>query len=134
MPNTRVRVWFSDDVMGAVGKAGASLSHRLSVMIVRFRAMCHAAMPEFTEAEWRMILAANNPTSDADHLDAPEPERLWQNLDQTPEAVSLSARLQSLSRVELIAVQEACSRYWAHEDLPEQERFRAAWIVPRKST
>lgn len=134
MSSVRVRLGIPENIIQSMGQPGVSLSLRVATMIDRFCAMCQAAMPEFTEAEWRAILDANNPTSDADHVDAPDPERIWRNLEQTPDAAALVDRLRGLSRVELIAVQEACSRYWAHEDLPEQERFRAAWIVPRLDT
>ena len=101
-------------ILGDVPRRGISL--RLADVVFRYSQMVTELMPGFTEPEWRVIMESNKKNRYKDPA-----ETIWINVAQTGreiaplynvDAESLIVRLRGLDRVELMAMQEACVRFW----------------------
>jgi hypothetical protein len=126
-------------VLAAVAEYGEqNRSGRLNSVAERYMAMVddELARLEFTRAEWLAILGANNDVSLG--IDHQPTALLWANLADSPhvgeqfgvDETRLAQRLRALPRSTLLAIREACDRFWARADLPDGEALAAAGIRP----
>jgi len=111
-----------------------SLTPRVNAVLLRYEAMVKAAMPGFTKQEWCAIFDANNGT-DVFNDEHDTSVQIWANvadsvgLDEKWEidSAELVRILQGLKKESLIAVQEACVRFWQCHDLPTDEALEQSW-------
>ena len=92
-------------------------------------------MPTFARNEWCAIFDANNGTDVFNAEDHAPPLIVWANLADSQgigekwsiNSASLVKRLQKLSVPQLLAVQEACVRFWMMTDLETDEALKQSW-------
>lgn len=128
-----------ESVLAAVADYGEeNRSGRLNTVAERYLAMIADELGrlDLTRAEWLAILAANNDVS-LGVADYPA-SLVWVNLADSPhigeqfeiDEKRLAARLQSLPRSTLIAIREACDRFWARSDSSDDEALAESGIRP----
>lgn len=119
----------SDDVIGNCNH----LSSRLNAIIARYGCIVRDSMPAMSRNQWCAIMDANNGTDLlADRI---TPMIVWANVHDTPglgekwgiDQAALVSDLQQLSTTELLAVQEACVRFWQAAELPTDEALALSW-------
>ena len=97
---------------------GRDRSEIVRRMISRYDELCRRDRPDFSEAEWNVIRAANNGTW---LLDSWSPTLIWANVaDTDPQAIpdgvdqtALAAKLRALTYGQAVAVVDAVERFWA---------------------
>ena len=127
----RKNVYFADEIFALLDlDEGDRLSERVNYLIGAYYTMIADSMPLFSRGEWCAIMDANNGTL-YDHI---LPSMLWANLHDSPgmsakwdiDQGDLVKQLQSLSRSQLLAVQEAINGFWRHHELPTDEALQRA--------
>lgn len=143
----KTTIYLSDPLLEAVGPygdeaVGPSLSGRLATIGERYVEILRRARPEFTRAEWCVILDANN-----GHFEGLGTANLgtmmWANVDDaiadgvgpkwglTDSQVSdLVRRMRAMPHAAMVSVCEACEQFWLRSSMPTDEAMAAAGIVP----
>lgn len=125
-------------VLAASEIAGPSM--RINAVCSRFETLVRNLLPALTRKEWLAILDANNGGSDIwqeanGHSSA---TLIWANVSDSEglgdkwgiDQDSLVKRLSAMTDSQLVAIDEAISRFWNHYELEESDAFRIAWIDP----
>jgi hypothetical protein len=120
-------------------------SGRLNTICDRYLAMVADELGrlDLSKDEWCAIMDANNGVT----VFYGEPAGLmatgiWANVHDSPELgekwkidqAALVGKLQRLPRSTLLAVQEACDRFWSRTEQPTDKALAASGIKPRKLT
>ncbi len=120
-------------VLAATGRDGEeNRSGRLNMACERYMAMVadEIGRLDLTRAEWCAILEAN---SGVDLIGgAGQGTMIWANLADSPalaekwtvDVAALVARLRALPRSTLLALREACDRFWARPEMDTDEALR----------
>jgi hypothetical protein len=139
MASKRATIYLRERTLAALGQSPeGELSQRIAAMLVRFESICRSLMPEFSRAEWGAIMDANNGGTDlwvADVDGYAGGTLIWANVHDSVglgekwdiNQAKLVKRLQRLSPAELVAVDEAISRFWNHCNLKTNAALEAAW-------
>jgi len=111
-----------------------TLSLRIAAMLARYELLCRDNMPTLTAAEWCAVFDANNGT-DVFAEQPVMPSIVWANvadsvgLDEKWEidSASLLRSLENFTSSQLIAVQEACVRFWMQSETDTQTALKHSW-------
>ena len=142
----KTTIYLSDPLLEAVGPhgdTGPSLSGRLATIAERYVEILRRARPEFSKAEWCVILDANNGTFEG-LGSAGIGSMMWANVQDSIEGGigpkwgltddqvrDLVRRMRELPHAAQLSVVEAVERFWLLPDLPTDEGMTAAGIVPQ---
>lgn len=145
----KTTIYISDPLLAAVGPygddVGRSLSGRLATIAERYIEILARARPEFTRAEWCVILDANN--GQFEGLGAASLGALmWANVADsmddgigpkwglTDDAVrGLVDRMRALPHASMVSICEACEQFWLRTEMPTDEAMTAAGIRPTQA-
>lgn len=142
----KTTIYLSDPLLAAVGPHGEdgtpSLSGRLATIAERYIEILRRARPEFSKAEWCVILDANNGTFEGLGTAGLGP-MMWANVedsiedgigpkwDLTDDQVrDLAKRMRALPHAAQVSIVEAVEQFWHLPDLPTEDAMTAAGIVP----
>ncbi len=110
-------------------------SSRINTVCERYLALVADELRRvsLTRAEWAAIMDANNGVT----LYPVPAAMMWANVHDSPrlgekwgiDQAALVRRLQALPPGALIAIQEACDRFWSRADLPTDAALHAAGIT-----
>lgn len=122
-----------DALSRAIGPTD-TLTQRITAIAVRYEAFVAENMPTLSRQEWLAIMDANNGGSDwfaESHLLT---FRIWANVEDCLELdekwgidrSSLVDRIREMSASELLAVDEAISRFWKRTEHDSEEALQLA--------
>jgi hypothetical protein len=124
-------------VLEALGGKDFSRTSRMNIVCERYLAMVEDELSDlpFTQREWCAIFDANHGVQ----LDAgmvPNISLIWTNVHDTKglgakwkiDQIRLVRALQELPKTALIAIQEACDRFWSHTELGTDEALGQAGV------
>jgi hypothetical protein len=143
----RITIYTAPPLEAALNALGAgyreSRSGRIATIAERYMAMVADELDrlDLTRAEWLAILDANNGVAIyvGDSLPA---SMIWANVADTRglgakwgvDQDALVKRLRALPRSTLIAIVEACDRFWSRSTEPTEQALAAAGIKPKEET
>jgi hypothetical protein len=146
MAERRLSIYSGPPIEAALSAIGEDYtenkSGRLNTVCERYMAMVadEFGRLELSRAEWCAVLDANNGVS----VSYGEPAGItatgiWANVHDSPglgekwkiDQTSLVQKLQRMDRSTLLAVQEACDRFWSRSEMPTEKALKAAGIVPK---
>lgn len=144
--SAKTSIYLSDPLLRAIGPYGGpdgpSLSGRLATIGERYSEILERARPQFTRAEWCVILDVNNGHFEglgaaglgtlmwANVADAVE-DGIGQKWGLTDDQVrALAARMRAMPQAAMVSVCEACEQFWLRSALPTDEAMAAAGIKP----
>lgn len=124
------------DVIAAIGdRYDENRSGRLNTVCERYLGMVadELARIELTRAEWCAVMTANHGVSIPDI-----PSVIWANVHDTRgldtqwniDQAALVGKLQRLPRAALIAIREACDRFWSHAETPTEKALADIGVKP----
>lgn len=134
----RIAIYAGAPVTAALAAVdGAGSSNRLNTVAERYMVMVADELErlELTHAEWCAVMEANNGvqvwTGDQAHAGM-----VWMNVADSEglgekwgiDQGGLVRRLRALPRSTLIAIVEACDRFWSRPELPNDAALAAAGI------
>lgn len=134
----RIKVYVAPPMEAALAAVdhGGQESSRLNTVAERYMAMVadELARLELTHQEWCTVMDANNGVQAIG--DDTHASMVWANIADTPglgekwgiAQSDLVRRLRALPRSTLIAIVEACDRFWSRSDLPTDAALAAAGI------
>lgn len=143
----KTTIYLSDPLLAAVGPHGEdgkpSLSGRLATIGERYVEILRRARPEFTRAEWCVILDANSvgfggvsPENVGAALFANISGAIeggigpkWGLTDRDVRMIANAVR--KLPHAAQVSIAEAVEQFWLLPDLPTDEGMTAAGIVPQ---
>lgn len=138
MPAERITMYAGAPVTAALAAVdGNGASNRLNTVAERYMLMVADELSrlDLTHQEWCAVMEANNGvqvwTGDQAHAGM-----VWANIADTPglaekwgiDQGGLVRRLRALPRSTLVAIVEACDRFWSRPDLPNDAALAAAGI------
>lgn len=111
-----------------------TLSLRVAAMLARYESICRDNMPTLTAAEWGAVFEANNGT-DVFGEEPVMPSIVWANVADSEgldekwgiDSASLVRSLENLTRSQLIAVKEACVRFWMNASHATRTAMENSW-------
>ena len=120
-PKGTIRI--SDALSRVIGPTEA-LTERVTAIAVRYEQFVTENMPTLSREEWCAIMDANNGGSDWIAESQLMTCGIWANVDDSPELdekwgidrAGLVSRMRQMSTSELLAVDEAISRFWQRCD------------------
>lgn len=130
----KATIYISDDTSEIIGKTGkGELSSRIAACLARYAKMSASLMPVFTRDQWCAIFEANNGT-DVFGGDGISGTMIWANVADSPglgekwsiDQDQLVAEMRALSEAELLAVNEACVRFWQISSKPTDKAIKAS--------
>lgn len=141
----KTTIYLSDPLLSAVGPYGddgPSLSGRLATIGERYLEIVKRARPEFSKAEWCVILDANNGTFEGLGTAQLGP-MMWANVADSVEdgigpkwgltdehVLDLAKRMRELPHAAQVSIVEAVEQFWRVPDLPTDEAMRQVGIAP----
>lgn len=142
MTEKRISIYVGQPIADVIAAIGAEYvenrSGRLNTVCERYLAMVadELARIELTRAEWCAVMAANNDVSlYVGHPDVPS--MIWANVHDNRgldkkwniDQAALVGKLQRLSHASLIAIREACDRFWSHSETPTDAALDAIGVT-----
>lgn len=135
-------IYASEPLLAALSALGdrddGNRSARINVVCERYLAIVADELKrlKFSKGEWCAIMDANNGAQVYLGGAALFPSMIWANVHDSPELedkwkidqAALVRRLQALPPSSLIAIQEACDRFWSRTDKPTDEALAAAGV------
>jgi hypothetical protein len=129
----RASIYLAVDAQEVMAESD-NASGRIAAILTRYRVLVQDVMPAFTKPEWCAIFDANNGTDFAGSAGV-SASMIWANvadsvgLDEKWEVDTkkLVARMAKMPPAELMAISEACVRFWQMCDRPTDEAIRMSW-------
>jgi len=147
MAERRLSIYSGPPIEAALAALGEGYdenrSGRLNTVCERYLAMVADELSrlELSKNEWCLILDANNDVEQYLGDTGGSTAMLWANIYDSPETISekwdvdrdrLAARLRAMPRSTLIAIREACDRFWSRANAPTDNALHAAGIRPKE--
>lgn len=143
----KTTIYLSDPLLKAVGPHGEdgtpSLSGRLATLGERYVEVLRKSRPEFSKAEWCVILDANNGGFEGiapanfgailfANISGAAEQGIGPKWGLTDSHVrDLAIALRKLPHAAQLSIVEAVEQFWLLPDLPTDEGMTAAGIVPQ---